>query len=188
MLRLDPDLGRATVAVRREVDSLCKTTGVAIHPAALKLCVWNGLIGLVQAAAVNKSSNTPTTRNKATDLLLPVLLLVLLVAFPVAVWWVHRRATHRIVERGILAPRTPSQYRPLSIPSPIHLAARAPYVIFDMANALTTISINIVTTRPRSRWTQPEIVLAGLSVILTVIGLVLAGLALLYAQRAVPRP
>jgi hypothetical protein len=107
------------------------------------------------------------------------------------VWWVRRRATRR---RGTPATCTP--FRPVSIPDPVHLpltrsealstTSHAPEAIHNMANALTATPIG--TQRPRQKWTSPGMVLAGLSVLLTFVGLILGGLSLLYAQRAVAQP
>jgi FtsH-binding integral membrane protein len=163
--------------------SICMT-----HPAVMQLCVLSSLIGLAQAAAVDRSPRTPAPEHKTCNIVLPVLLL-LLVASLVAVWWVRRRATRRAADQGTLAPRTP--FMPVSIPSLAYIRLNrseslsttfgALQAILNMANALTATPI--VNQSPRRQWTNPEIILAGLSVLLTVVGLVLGGLGLIYAQR-----
>jgi len=123
-------------------------------------------------------------RNKTTAVLLAVLFPFLLVASIITVWWMRRRATPHIADRGTLATLMSSQHRPLSIPSPVYLRPTRSEC-FRMANAPTATPST--TRRHRPHWTNPEVVLAVLSVILTVIGLVLGGLSLLYARRAVPK-
>jgi hypothetical protein len=161
------------------------------HPALAQLCVLSSVIGLAQAAPVDPSLRKPVPEHKMCNIFLPVLFPCFLVAFLVAVWWVRHRATRRAADRGSPAPRTPSTL--VSIPSLAYLrlnrsvslpiTSGAPQAILNMANALTATPTG--NQRPRRQWTNPEIVLAGLSVLLTAVGLVLGGLALLYAKRQV---
>ena len=137
-------------------------------------------------AAVDQSARTPAPEHKTCKIVLPVLFSFLLVASLVAIWWVRRRTASRVLNRGTLA-------LPVPIPSFAYLRLnRSSYhpptscahpSILRMANPLTATPIG--TQPPRRLWTNPEIILAGLSVLLTVIGLVLGGLSLLYAQRQV---
>jgi len=82
---------------------------------------------------------------------------------------------------------------PVSIPPQAYLRLSrseslptTPLAILNMAHALTATPLG--TQRPGHKWTSPEIICAGLSVVLTLVGLVIGGLSLLYAQRAVSKP
>ena len=181
LCKLDNALSRMPSA-----SSLCTT-----HPALVQLCVLSSVIGLAQAVPVDPSPRAPALEHKMCNIFLPVLFSCLLVAFLVTVWWVRRRATRRAADRGLAAPRTPSTL--VLIPSFAYLrlnrsvtlptTSGAPHAILNMANALTATPIG--NQRPRRQWTNPEIILAGLSVLLTTVGLVLGGMSLLYAKRQV---
>ena len=163
--------------------SLCMT-----HPALTQLCVLSSFMGVAQAAAVDPSPRTPTPGHKTCSIFLPVVFSCLLVAFLVAVWWVRRRVARRAADRGSLVSLTPSTRlsvppltylrlsRTVSLPTP----SGAPQAILNMSNALTATPIG--NQRP---WTKLKIVIAVLSILLTIVGLVLAGLSLLYAKRQV---
>ena len=163
--------------------SACKT-----HTALIQLCVLSSVMGLAQAAAVDPSPRNPTLGHKTCSIFIPVLFSCLLVAFLIAVWWVRRRVARRAADRGSLASLTPSTRLSIPLPAFVRLnrtvslptPSGAPQAILNLANALTAAPIE-----NQWQWTKPKIVFAVLSILLTIVGLVLGGMSLLYAKRQV---